>query len=206
MKFEEMDNETKASMTEEQIQHQVEIELMEIGTRKADHPGDFDLAMPKMHMTTYYNVGSVYFKTQKQAEQFIALQPKKDNYDWRVGSEIRYAEDIEDRVVLVKLCHQDEVNEKGIELIEWNKKHQEWDIRKRRYDSYISSRNSITARIWESWQKAKDAKSEKMEIQATLDEYTELTGGDRELAMTFLTKHFGEEKVKNAIPATAGID
>ena len=206
MKFEEMDNETKASMTEEQIQHQVEIELMEIGTRKADHPGEFDLEMPKMHMTTYYNVGSVYFKTQKQAEQFIALQPKKDNYDWRVGSEIRYAEDIEDRVVLVKLCHQDEVNEKGIELIEWNKKHQEWDIRKRRYDSYISSRNSITARIWESWQKAKDAKSEKMEIQATLEEYVELTGGDRELAMTFLTKHFGEEKVKNAIPATAGID
>jgi pyruvate/2-oxoacid:ferredoxin oxidoreductase beta subunit len=199
MKFEEMSNETKASMTESQIREQIKIEMMEGDITEVEQPMEFDLEKPPMKTETYYVIGGIYFKTLKQAEQFKALDPKKDNYDWRVGSEVRYVDPIDGEIRIEKPNIKEEIQEKGQELIEYYKQYHEYDRRKRKYDNYISTRNAIADKIWSVYVKAKEIVDEKQKIKDEYQEYTKLTNGDMELAYTFLVKHYGEEKVKSVV-------
>jgi hypothetical protein len=198
MKFEEMSDEIKASMTDEQMRRQIDVELMEGNITKVEYPGTFDLEMPSLEETNYYTVGEIYFKTQKQAEQFMKLSPMKSNYEWRIGSEIRFVEEIDDSIRIESLYDKTEIQDKGPELIEWNKKHEEHNTKKRRYENYVSARNAIYDKIWSAHEKAKEIINERNKIEQTYEEYKTLTNGDEELAYTFLVKHFGEEKVKDA--------
>jgi hypothetical protein len=199
MKFEEMSDELKASMTEEQIRKQIEIEMMESGINQVEYQDTFDQPMPTLKETNYYTVGGIYFETQKQAEKFIELHPMKSAYDWRIGSEIRFTEDIEKEIRIEKQYNKHEVvNIRGTDLVEWNKQRVEHDRQKRKYDNFISDRNAIHNKIWSAHVKAKEVINEKTKIKETYEEYKTLTNGDNELAYTFLLKHYGEEKVKNA--------
>lgn len=198
MKFSEMSNETKASMTEEQIRKHVEIEMMEGDILKVDKPENFDVEMPYLKTETYYVVGNIYFQKQKHAEQFLTLNPRKDSYDWKVASSLRFTERIEPEITIKQMYIEDEIREKGQDLIEYRKQKEDYEAKKRKYDNYISARNAIADRIWSEHESAKKIIDERMQIIDTYNEYIELTNSDKELAYTFLVKHFGEEKVKEA--------
>lgn len=203
MKFEELSDEIKASMTSERLLKQIDIELMKQGIREVDDPGKFDLEMQEMTKETWYVVGGRYFKTQKQATQFLSLNPHKDGYEWRIGSEIRYTEQIDKQITIESMYTKQEVQEKGQKLIEYNKEWAAWDSKKRKYENYVSSRNSVADKIWSAYEKAKTIIEDKASIIKTMEKYVELTGGDRDLAYTFLIEHYGKEKVETVISVVA---
>ncbi len=199
MKFSDMPTEIKATMTNEQINKQIEIEMMEEGIQKEGNPGTFDMEMPYLKKEKYFRVGNIYFKTQKKAEQFIALEPRKHESDWRIGPEMKFTGQMETEITITDMFIEDEVKEKGDELIEYNKRYNEWDNKRRKYDRYISERNRIIDKIYSDRERAKREMDEKEKIENTMKEYLELTNGNYDLAKTFLIKHFGEEKVKDAL-------
>lgn len=175
-------------------------EIMEQGLKKVDEPVPFLLQKPALKKEKFYEANGVLFKTMSQAEKFAALQPYRKDYHWSIGTEFYYSNKSNVRIEVVELYDETELLEMAQDLQDWNRAYQDWQTHKNRYDSYLRSKSRISKEVWDRVTKVRAANRELQEIQGAYDEYLTLAGGNEDVAMNFLKKTYGEEKVHAAFP------
>jgi len=181
-------------------------ENMEQGVKKVEEPGPFILQKPALKKKEkFYEANGVLFKTMSQAEKFTALQPYIKDYHWNIGTEFHYSKKSNVRIEVVELYDETELLEMAQDLQDWNRAYQDWQTHKNRYDSYLRSKSRISKEVWDRVTKVRAANRELQEIQGAYDEYLTLAGGNEDVAMNFLKKTYGEEKVKAAFPANISV-
>lgn len=176
-------------------------EIMEQGVKKVEEPSSFILQKPALKKKEkFYEANGVLFKTMGQAEKFAALQPYRKDYHWNIGSEFHYSQKSNVRIEVVELYDETELLEMAQDLQDWNRAYQDWQTHKNRYDSYLRSKSRISKEVWDRVTKVRDANRELQEVRDAYEEYFTLANGDSYVAIKFLKKTYGEEKVHAAFP------
>lgn len=194
----------RADLTEKAVSHLCAVALMEAGIAEAVDPGPAPEPPTTGLTTTPTHVISVgyscdlVFDDLADAEAFLALQPRRVSYDYKVGSQYCYAEPVELTIETKNLYRLDEINgvRSQLEAHEAAK-----DTHRRKQEAYRKQQEAIskaTADIWSDWHEQQDTLATCKFIQATFRRYLELTEGDAVMARRFLVNTHGETAVVRA--------
>lgn len=199
--FNELTDEEKATLTNDQINDYIRYRMAESGTHAVENPGQCTIVKPKMRMQTWYKIRntSILFKSMKAVEKFLELDPAKDVYDWDIGTELRYPSKIDHEIEMIELHDENELKERGQELIEYNKLYNEWYNKRRKYDDYLGIKNNATRNVWNAIHAAREKVAAINAIRNAYKEYVELADGNEEMALKFLYKTYNKETVNSAL-------
>ena len=199
MKYSDLSEQERAALSQDEIERFIKIELMEEGIKEIEKPEPFGLQEPKLAKKKFYGVSGDLFTTPGNAEKYIQLRPSIKDYDYDVGSAFSYAEPRDAlNIEVVELFDKSEVRERADELHTYSREKARWDARMSKYELYLYQRNKIANKITEDWLACMTRAEEDAEVRRAFTEYLDLANGDSEVAMKFLEKTYGSDKVSRA--------
>jgi DNA-directed RNA polymerase subunit N (RpoN/RPB10) len=190
----------RSEMTEEQVRSMLDVELMEKGVLKVEPPVLRPVENIEVARQTYFEAGSILFKTAEEAHSFLALHPHKEGYDYSgAGYDYKYAQPLESEVRQVSMCIKQDVVNLSTTLAK-NKEAKTWNEQaEQKYKKACEAQNKVLDGVWEDWYRCRDLTLQHKKVIDTRAEYLQLTNRDEALARTFLAKVFTEEEIKDAM-------
>jgi hypothetical protein len=203
------DEQERATLTREQVEAFLAVELMEKGVTTVEPPALHEIEEIAVETTEYFEVQykgdysshdttSFVFATTEQAKMFIDAAPLKKDSDWRANDQNFARPCLEMAIMPVELpTHQAVLNNKSAleklkELKEANKTASE------AYHKQCEAVSEAVAGVWEDWRECIDKAVQHQQVQSTLAEYRELCKGDNGMAMGFLLKAYDKEVIRAA--------
>jgi len=199
MSFKDLSVEQIAALTKEEIEEYIRVEMMENGVKAVEKPAPFLLLPPKVKTHKLYKVYGLYFETPGQVDKLFQLRPKKTEYSWDLGTNLKFLSDVEKEYEQVEIFDKEDFIAKGDEMVAWRKQKDVWDNLNGAHEVYLQRRNKIASEFWTKWDEAKKKVEGKHTIQKAFEEYKTLAKGDEGIALGFLFKTFGEEEAREAI-------
>ena len=188
----------RSEMSESEVSSMLDVELMSKGVLKVASPIIREIASVDTQFVIYFDCGGVIFKDIEQAEQFLKLNPMRENYDYNVGYDYKYAKPVEAEIKQVRLFNlSDLTNLKSI-LIKNNESRKHNETVREEYDKAIKKVNEVTNGVWEDWYSQKKTLEYHKKLKDTEAEYLNLTGGDAALALVFLNKVYSQSEIDEA--------
>ena len=201
----------RSELTEQQVTSLLDVEMMEKGVLKPVPPILAPISTPDSIgvRRQYFGVkgkgkyGSdeslgICFETVEQAVAFLALKPLKEDYEYDVGSDYRYAKPVSEMAIETSELFAYETIMAAQSGLKKNKAARDENSRlQSEYQKACDTANKVTEKVWENWHKVRATRSELSRVVATFKEYETLTG-KRNLALTFLAKIFNQETIQEA--------
>jgi hypothetical protein len=196
----------RAGMSEEDVRKLLDFELMEKGVLRVAAPVIEDLVdvdLPKKtlyvvkhgsgHYGTEEKIG-LFFSTLEQAQTFIDLKPMIRLHDYDTSKE--YAKTMREPSII----REEAANEQDVldnrSMLTANKERKQRNAKATQdYEVAARAMEKTLEGVWADWHACKAKASEAQKVIDTLDEYKRLTGGNTELAKTFLAKAFTPERL-----------
>jgi len=213
LRFDNLEDEEVLRLTDDEIQEVIDYRCAEAGVKlpKKMPPRPEDSIDKELETETLFQVKHgghdiILLADRKEAEEVVKFltgkTPIGSNYDYKVGYKYKYAEPIDGSFSIENaVFYKREALTKFSEALVMHK------TRKEEYDSVKSFNNKISdkkAEISEVvWARVKDARAEAQrvaEYNATFEEYVRVAKGDREMALTFMLKAYGDELPKGWAP------
>lgn len=195
-KYEELSQEEKEHLDENELDAYIRYELMELGS--TPEPIGPKPKLPiGLKIQTFYQIGGFLFKTPKDAEKLIALRPSTETYDYNIGYNVKFAKEREPedmRITVAEFATAESVMEHAEELAAYNSEYDVWESKKNRNDRYENNRLQVIKKITNDFKKIQELKQDRTLITKTFEEYKTLAINEA-AALKFLVKTFGKARV-----------
>ena len=195
-KYEELSQEEKEHLDENELDAYIRYELMELGS--APEPIGPKPKLPiGLKIQTFYQIGGFLFKTPKDAEKLIALRPSTETYDYNIGYNVKFAKEREPedmRITVAEFATAESVMEHAEELTAYNSEYNAWESKKNRNDRHENNRLRVIKKINDDFENVQRVKQDRTLITKTFEEYKELAINEA-AALKFLVKTFGKARV-----------
>lgn len=189
-RYYDLEKEELALLTEDQINHFVEVEIAHEGIEPVPEPQVPTLEdVGIVKGVILYRVGGSYgllFIHEADAKAVAQMPVMESKYDYNLGSEWRWAE--RESNVIVQEEHfytQADVVRVAKALQENKAKQEPFEESKRKWNSYLKTTGAIRAKVWEA---VADAKEHHAEIQLAIQSHRKfraLAGGDETITDKF---------------------
>lgn len=192
----------RACLTDEQFKKFTQIELMEAGCAVLpDKPEELNLPpMEPLKMSVWYEVGGeLLFSSMEDALTVMNLKPFKKSWVSALGYNQHKAEQVTDAPKTTTCVDAEEVSRRNVELTERKAKETQYDRQLSEWKKANGEVKSTLESINEDWYAVKEKDRLYKNIVNSLHEYTDLAGGDVEIAKNFLKKRFSEDEIEAAI-------
>ena len=198
----------RASLTREQVEAFVSVELMEKGVANVKPPRLAEVPEVSLATTTYYSVSfdgdyssdmcEYVFKTPEQAHAFVGLEPFKKDSDWQHDRREYAKPRLNGRVGTIELPSEADVLTVASKLAQVKQIKEANEKASKDYQSARKAIDEALAGLWEDWHEQTAMASRCREIEATREEYTKMCDGNVDLADEFLRKVYAEERIEEA--------
>lgn len=201
----------RSELTEQQINGLLDVALMEQGVLKPLAPTLKDVPeTPVGPRKQFFGIegkskyGSdehigICFETLEQAQAFMALKPLKRDYDYEVGHEYAYAMPIGSCEVKVEELYEvGQINAFRSVLKNRKALTEENQQLSTKFKEACSKAERVTGGVWKDWYRCCSRRNELSAICDTFKNYSKLTSGDSQLALTFLSKAHTTEDINEA--------
>jgi hypothetical protein len=193
----------RGSLTEEQVNAYLHVELMERGVlfpKKPvlEMPPPEPRDVPKRQVWSTEKFSTVGFETQEHLEAFLRLKPLFIDKDWRTELSVARAVAVHEQKLI------DVVPDLEFGAIKASVQTRK-DILDRntaattKYNKDMDKVRQETADIWKDHAACRERNRLLDEVRETFEGYVKLTNGDRAMARTFLAKVYAEEQVAAAL-------
>jgi hypothetical protein len=191
----------RSQLTEEQVSAFCDVALMTAGIIKPVQPerlvdvaGDVDLDTETVWIT-----GGILFRSQEDALAFLKLSPMKEEYDFGVGYEYKYAELINELPAAKAVYRKSALDAAKKVLSQRSAKKEAIKKQIEEYNAQCKKANDATSNIWQDWTACRDMARAYQRVRDTFDQYVGMTAGDKSLALKFLRKAHTSEDIAGAI-------
>lgn len=194
----------RATLTEEQIEQSIEIELMLAGVvvpkqpRHRKRPEDISL-----HREPVYSVKvghtdlQIAFRTAEEAQKFLELRPLFVTTDYETYT--KHTATMDRAVTALELLpDEDAVTAKKEELRRAHKERSTIENEARAYSTKLREVEKIREKVLDDWREQQDKFSDLGDVKLAYSDYARLAGGNKDLALACLRKTFGEDVVLEA--------
>lgn len=188
-------NKERSEMSEQEVSAFMDAELMSKGVLKVLAPTLRSITPINIPTSVYFQVGNVVFKDVTQAEAFLKLSPARENYDYNVGYEFKYAELLETEIKQVRYYSRQDLLTLKSELSKNNESKKHNDSVQIEYEKAIKKVNDVTNGVWEDWYDQRRTAERHQKLRDTEADYIKLTNGDVDIARTFLLKVYSQEQI-----------
>lgn len=199
--FWELDEREQAALTDEQVRHYIDIELMSKGIEQPTPPPQVPEVKTShpLRTVTLFAVGSILFDTAEQANAFNALQPKTAEYDYRLGyNKWKYPKSAAGEITPEVLYLAEDVAANSKALAEHEAKRDEIDKARTAYELAVRAAADAAAPIWKARSEVVSAAARHQHILDTYARYLSLADNDKRTAFRFLRQTFGEAETEAA--------
>ena len=187
----------RSEMTEERISSFIDIELMEKGVLKVEKPElRIEEAMPEVEKETWYQCCGLLFDTVEKAEALLALKPKKSDYDYKIGSDYLYVDNVSGMEIMhIQIIPKEKFDEILYRLkeVKVNKKYNEAALAE--YNGRVKLVDNTVSDLWGDWNRCGDLAYEFARIMKTHDDYLKLCDGIEKIANEFLLKVYTPQQI-----------
>jgi hypothetical protein len=201
----------RADVTKDQVEAFAKVELMTKGVTEPVPPELEDVEVIELPHVTYYGITSrgeyqdtalpMHFKTTADAAACIETLTGKAYYkknDYSIKRD--YAGQMEDfKIITIQMNDVKDINvhkeslTKAQEAKNRNKSVQD------KFNTECREKREALGKLWADWYRVREAHEDYLKMQATLGEYAELCGGDRQTALRFLIKAHEREIVRDML-------
>lgn len=201
----------RSELTQEQVSALLDVELMQHGVLKPVapvlKPVPTNPAGAKKQFFTVNAKGKygsneclkVCFHDVESAQKFIELRPVLQDYDYEVGSDFEYAIPLSDaNIETVELYDINQINAFRSELKRRKALSEENERLTSEFKKACDKSEKVTDGVWSNWYQCCAVKQKLEGIVSTFNDYTRLTEGDQNLALTFLKKLHAQEDIESA--------
>ena len=199
----------RATLTREQVEAFLAVELMEKGVTKVEPPSLHAIEEITIEATEYFEVQykgeysspdptSFVFVTTEQAKAFIDAAPLKKDNDWRANDQNFARPCLEMAIVPIQLPTQQAVLNNKAELSKIKELKTANEAASAAYHKACEAVNEAVNGVWEDWREYCSKAAQHEQVQATLAEYRELCKGDNDMAMEFLSKAYDRKAISAA--------
>lgn len=192
----------RSELTEEQVKSFLDVEMMEKGILKVEAPKLKEvvaITLPKQRIFTVdIEHGKIGFETIEQAQKFVELRPTFVTYDWSLSDKAYYPKQVNLAIVEQEVNTYQGILDAAVTL-KRNKENQNYnDEVETAYREALQKVSKVVDRVWTDWHECQQLARDHAKVRATLDEYRKLTGGNEQLAVTFLQKAFDADAIRAA--------
>lgn len=192
-----------ASLTEAQLKHYCDIELMKAGAIKPIQPMVPTEEKIELHYVEYYSVDLDYtkilFEKIEDADAFVKMNPKKADklYDFPEPHNWSAKAPYNVNIERFKCVSHDDIHKyKGI-IIKQKEERKKYDELLKEFNNATESSIEVTQEVWNKYYEACRIENKMKEIQRTWNEYFRLSEDNEEVAMNFLKKAYSEEEINS---------
>lgn len=196
-RYQDLTQEEKEELTEEDLEKYIKYELMELGTTP-EPPGAKPTLPGGLEFKNFYQIGGFVFRTMKDAEKMISLHPLQETYDYNIGYNVKFAKERKPddlRITLVEFATAETVLDHAEELARYNEEYDTWSSKNERNNRYNNNRLNVIKKITSDFENVQKLKQDRILIANTLEEYKTLAINN-DAALKFLIKTFGKERIK----------
>ena len=189
----------RSEMTEQQVQDLMDLHLMEKGVLKVLAPKLIPLDPdPDLKKLVQFEVEGILFDTAEKAQAFLDLGPKKESYDYSAGYDYKYPKPMEGRIEKVSCVDHQSLMDHALVLKKNNVSKKSNENLLEKYHEAQKKVEDCTCEVWSDYREQQEKNRRYAKTIETWNEYLKLTGGDEELAKTFLLKAIEKEEVEQA--------
>lgn len=196
----------RATLTEEQVEEMVEIQMMIDGVVKPTPPRLRkrleDVPVPKKSVyRVVHGTGShalnIAFATEEEARAFLAMKPLAIHSDWETRTD--YFEPL-DRpgVKLEMIATEEAITTYKADLKEVAAQKTSAEDESRKYNEKMKAVQRVRDRVFGDWQDQIDKFGELCNVKMAYADFLRLAKGDADMALACLRKAFGEDVVLEA--------
>jgi len=206
MRFDDLEDSDILRLTDAEIQEVIDFRCAQEGIKlpKELPPRPEDSIDKELERETLFQVKHgghdiILLADRADAEKVVkfltGMTPIGTDYDYKLGYKYKYAQPIDgdfsiENKVLYKLEPLTRFSET---LTLHKKKREEYDAVKSFNDKVASQKEKISDVVWNRVQAARAEAQRVAEYNATFEEYVKVAKGDREMAMTFMLKAYGDD-------------
>jgi len=199
----------RAAMTRENVQAFIDVELMEKGVLKVEPPVLQEIQQVEVPTSVGYEVlyvGEYHsdtstgfaFTTPEQADAFVKLYPMKIDTKWEYGTQ-RFLDPCRElKIQPITLPSVVEMSQMA-SILKANKAAK--DANEKALENHRKAMKVVedaTKGLWDDWQECREKSRRCQKVADTRAEYLKLSGGDAEIAETFLKKVLDEDRIAEA--------
>lgn len=192
-------------LTEEQLKHYCDIELMKAGAIKPIQP-----IVPKeekidIHYTDYYSVELDYtkilFEKIEDADAFVKMNPRKADklYDFPEPHNWVAKTPYNVSIERFRCVSQDDVQKYKHIFSKRKEEKKEYDRLLKEFNDASAASVEITQDVWSKYYDAVRKENKMKDIQRTWKEYLKLSENNEDIAMGFLKKAYKEDEIDDMI-------
>ncbi len=202
--------EERAALTTEEVEDLLKVELMERGVLRPKPPvmepvEEVNVTKATVFVVKHKAYGQslgIAFETADAAHAFLALCPLYIESDY--STKTSYTNSLEaPSVASEQIAREGDVQELREQLKEVAARKDRNEKRQRDYEKAIETVSKETALVWADWYACKERAAHLQRVRETLDEYTRMTGGNAEIARSFLAKVFEADDIAAALGETS---
>jgi len=188
----------RSEMTHDDVTALLDVELMTKGVKKLLPVELRKIEQIEVAQKIWFECGGILFETAEQAQKFLALLPKKSEYNYSIGYDYHFAEDLDPEIKQVKLYLEQEVLNLAT-ILSRNKESKEYNERiTSEFNKAKEEQDKILKGVWEDWYFCGDKAAKFRDILNTRKEYLRMTNNDAKLADDFLRKIYADGEIAEA--------
>lgn len=194
----------RSKMTEADVNHLLDAELMTRGVLKVVPPVLADETAPAVERTKFFKVGPVMFKTIEEAETFVALHPFTEEHDYKIAgysdSQNYVAKPVpaDQDVEVVQRLSVDQATVYKSTLERYKAACERNAEVRREHEAASKEAEKVLRGVWDDWMRCANLAARHQRVEDTLKSYVEIANGDEAVARAFLLKVFTQEQVDEA--------
>lgn len=201
----------RAAFTDAQVTALLDVEMMEKGVLKPKPPQLEIINTPDnlggkqqfFGVTGKGKYGSdetydIVFASAELAQRFLELKPLKQDYDYEVGSDFKFAMPISEASIKTVDLFEQETIMVAKSSLKKNKAGRDSNERlTSAYNKACTEANKVTNKVWEDWHCVRATQDELSRVVSTFKEYKKLASDDG-IALVFLGKIFDADTIQQA--------
>lgn len=205
----DFDESERASLTSEQVESLLNVELMEKGVLKPVPPTLESEQLPELPKRQYFEVFrqgrysgkdscGVVFDTIEQAQAFIALKPLKIDSDYQIGSDIYFVRPMLDLSIQPNdLPTEQDALARKPQLSRVTKAREENNKARDAHEKAMKECRAAGGDVWEDWYRCRKQQGECQRLLDVFEDYKR-TAGDDATALRFLRKVYSDLEISKA--------
>lgn len=194
----------RAALTQEQVDHYIDVDLMEKGVVKPLEPKYLDETAPTVRTIKkfvlklgYSSVDGIAFETADDAQNAIAYCLGVST-DYFAGQSWKYISSDPISIEQTELYYKHEVNDARKEFERASRNKAENDKIRKEYQSALDAISNASEDLIDDWHKCQQLEYRYSQIMDLRKRYIEMSDGNVEIVEKFLAKAYLDDEIEKA--------
>lgn len=198
----DLSNKEQAALEHADMEPYIKLELMSRGVGELPSPKLKCPEKPEVPQgQDFYEVGNLVFVSQEDANLVAAMNKVQANYNYRVGSDVKYFEPVDyyNSVTKQNLLSREQYATVEKALAAYNEQKAAYEEEQKEYSENADKTANETREIWHDYHEKRQLADRLKLIIDVYKDYIETCEGNADMAFNFLVKRFPDpEEVVDA--------